>query len=380
MPKPPFDRFKIFKTGATKNKHVPVVSDELIERVFSATKDKSPKEIPLVLGVGGRHPSDNLPLIGYADRDSLELSETPGQPKTLSIKPLRFAEDLKSAMKNQGVDKVSILLPPGEDFIEHIAFLSNPAVELGTAFGADDEQGIAFGFDELGKPLERAFGSEFRWEVGWRFRQLGDWLQTLRDNLIADKGVEEANKRMPQYQIDNLKSDLPEDQPVPTGDVQLATGFSEQNHDEMKPYELAALQARAARADELESENATLKTDKEALARKLSDQQAEELAREVKAFCDANATRLGKERDIFEGILLDLYTAKPRAFSAADGTTQERSSYNEIKRIIAALPEKVALGEVAVKGKGFGATEGATEGETDLATETLVAQYVAVRK
>jgi len=381
--KPPFKEHLIFKSGIHVNEGDKVWPAEKVKALYFSSMERSPDLIPYVFS----HPSSGYPILGHAKKSSMRLEEKDGQAM-IYITPDSFAEEMIPALKEVKHTKPSIWLPPvaqGEEkYIGNVGFVAKPGVKtMGDAFGACETCEIAgqsevveFSEADLANPVGTMFGSGLRWAIGWRFRNLADWLQRMRESIIADKGVEEADKQMPQYVIDDFKGDLPDDEP--TLDVTPATGFSESNHEiDMKPEELAALQAKAAKAEQLEAENATLKTDKEALETKFSAQAEETKKAEITAFCEANLEKLGPEKDVFAAMLGVLFDRKPVAFAAADGTTQDKSLYAEMQRIITALPAKVTLGEVATKGEGFGAGDKKPDGSG--ATDELRAQHDRVR-
>lgn len=83
---------------------------------------------------------------------------------------------------------------PGQLYLRHIGFLGAAAPGVrGLApveFAEGDDSIIAFASDEELRPIV------------WLARSVGRMWRRMRDDLIDEKGVEEANKLLPEYEVD----------------------------------------------------------------------------------------------------------------------------------------------------------------------------------
>jgi len=339
--KPIFGRHLIFRSGVhTKAAGETVWPPDRVRGVLDVTRRLSPAQIPYTL----LHPTDNLPIFGYADRDSLQLHEIADGTVTLSIMPSSFANQAIPALKAGGLDKVSIGLGENDEVV-HIGIVPKPAVDgLGNIFSSSDQATassaeVVFSSADLDNPVRSAFSSLMRMRIGWIFQDLAQWMQGLRDRTIEAKGVDAADKEVPTYLIDSLKTTLPDDDPN-SGD--LANGFSTTStKDDMgKDKEIADLKAAAE----------VLKSQRDTALGRASELETAEKSREIKVFLDGITNRVPPSmRDMVEGILSDLQGLKPRTFAAADGQTAERTSFDVFKDILSAAKPVVTFGEAATR-------------------------------
>lgn len=230
-------RIPIFKAG----RHTPMTgaaidfSDDVI-RAAVAAYDPTLHEAPIVVG----HPKDNHPAYGWVQ--SLEFDEATGEIVAIpqQVDPA-FAEMVDAGRFKKR--SASWYLPdspnnpkPGTLYLRHVGFLGAqpPAVKgLKAVEFADSEEGVA------------EFGDmESRWAWGSLLSILRNW----RESIIADKGIEAADKLVPQYAL----SDLEHASKAPV-EVQPAAvpSFTEED-----PMTLAELQAQVAA---LTAENTRLK-------------------------------------------------------------------------------------------------------------------------
>lgn len=347
MAKPSFGRHLVFKSGIHTNEGDQVWPADRVRGVLDASKRLSPSRIPYTL----LHPSDHLPIFGFADRDSLQLRELPGGAVGIDVLPVTFAESAVSALKGKGFDKISIGLGKHDEIL-HLGLVPKPAVTgLGTVFSESVEEGlvgeveVVFESADLDNPVRQAFGSMLRSRIGWVFEDLASWLQGLRDRTIEAKGLDAANAEVPQYLIENLKRDLPDDEPV--GDAAVGNAFSQSTDAAMDEE----TRRRLARLDALEAENATLKTGLSEAQTRAAELEAGERKRQITVFLDGIADRVPNSmRMAVEGILEDLQALKPRVFAAADGKTEEKTSFEVFQDLLSAAKPVVVFGEVATSG------------------------------
>lgn len=343
--KRPFGRHNIFKTGPTTHPNVPVVTPEFLDRVLEQSKLRSEKLIPYTY----IHPTNGLPIYGFADLSTLEKT-VDGNTSYLSIMPKDFAEPFIPALKGAKLNQVSVGL--GEhDEIVHLGLCDRPRVAgLGKVFadGGDSTSVVelVFASDDLGSPVKTAFGygSNLVGELQWRFRMIADWMQSDREKSIATTGdTKEADSRYPQRMIDNMRADLPQEEPQGQDGTALAPNFAEHSTEEtdMNAEDLAALKEKAARVDTLESEVSTLKT-------AFAESEKEKTAREIDALLTANAERIGADRPALEFLLTTLKgIPEKKNFAEPDGTEKELTAYDLLVTRIKAAKPLVGFGEVA---------------------------------
>jgi hypothetical protein len=352
MAKPSFGRHLVFKSGIHTNEGDQVWPASRVRGVLDVSKRLSPSRIPYTL----LHPSDHLPIFGFADRDSLQLRELPSGEVGIDIMPLTFAEAAIPALKGRGLDKVSVGLGK-DDEIVHLGLVPKPAVKgLGNVFSEAGEQASAgemevmFSSSELDHPVRAAFGSILRSSLQWKMSDIADWMRRMRERIIEQSSVEEADKQVPAYLIESIGSPLPDDEP--SGDS-VGNHFSDNSTQTDMDEET---KNKLARLDALEAENASLKTQRDDAQRRAADLEDSESKRKIKVFLDGIADRVpGSMREQVEGILEDLKALKPRTFAAADGTTIEKSSFDLFRELLSAAKPVVVFGEVATYGVGANA-------------------------
>ena len=352
-----FKRHKIFASGVHKNETAPVWPKEKVLGVFVSTKANSPLKIPYTY----RHPKNNLPVLGYTDRNSVEVFEEDGRTY-LTAQPLDFAKEWISGLKKSGCDKVSIGLGKlGE--IVHIGFTDNPAVSgLGLAFEASDNvpavytEEVEFEASDLGNPVE-GFDVGWKWQLQSWMKDVADLFQKMRDKEIEANGVDAAEKFLPSYVMDFLKLDLSADS-LDEAVQDNNTNQFETDMDLKEKEELERLRAEHAE-----------------LLKQHSDAEALLVQTEILGFCAEHpAVITPKIKDQIVAILTDLHDAQPRQFEV-DGAKVEKSSFEILKDLLAGAKPQLVFEEVATKD---GAREGESQGG-DPVQEILREQFEAAK-
>ena len=356
-----FKRHRIFASGVHKNELDPVWPPERVQALFEATREHSPARIPYTY----RHPENNLPVLGFTERESVQVLEEHGRTY-LTAHPADFAKEWIASLKKSGFDRVSIGIGKlGE--IVHIGITDNPAVSgLGLAFEAVDTVAPVF-TSEVEFEAEELGVGEHLFEVSWKW-PLGDWMQSvasifqkMRDREIEISGADAAEAFLPSYVIDFLKKPLPEEDLVPVVDGANMTD-NQQFEADMSIEEKAEL-------DRLRIENAAL-LQRQAEADKLKVQ------REITAFCDEHATVVTpKIRNVIAAVLSDLHGAQPRQFEVG-GKTGDKTSYDALKELIAGSKPALVFEDVATK-------DNAPESEAsagDPVLDVLTAQFEAAKQ
>ena len=184
--------FQLFKTGThTAANGATLTFSERQLKAAVAAYDPALHEAPIVVG----HPKDNAPAFGWIK--SLNFSDG-----VVTANPDQLNEDFAELVKAGSYKKrsASWYLPdapnnpkPGTLYLRHVAFLGAqpPAIKgLKDVSFSDAEEGVI----EFGE-----------WEDRSAFGSLASLLRSLRDWLIADRGLEEADKVLPNWEIDSVK-------------------------------------------------------------------------------------------------------------------------------------------------------------------------------
>jgi hypothetical protein len=230
-------QLQIFKPGKhTDVKGIVLDFTEDMLRACAAAYDPAKHEAPLVVG----HPKMDGPAYGWAK--SVVYADGALAVDPDQVDP-QFAE-----MVNAGRFKkisASFYLPdapnnpaPGQLYLRHVGFLGAqpPAVKgLKSASFAGSDEGVV----------------EFADLAPWRMRSLGTLLRGLREWIISKNTIDEADRVMPGYLIDDIES-APEEKSVPAA-------FAE-------PEQESTMLTK-----EQEAAAAKLKADQEALDRKTAE-------------------------------------------------------------------------------------------------------------
>ena len=223
--------FQIFKTGrhtAASGATLNFSEDDL--RAAVAAYDPAVHEAPIVVG----HPRDNHPAYGWIGK--LEYAED----GAINANPVQLDADFAEMVQAGRFKKrsASWYLPdspnnpkPGTLYLRHVGFLGAqpPAVKglKEVAFSEDEDGVIEFG------------------DSPWLWSTLSNLFSGLREMLIADKGIEAADKVLPSYAIKDLDA-ASRVQPAPTPAIS-STNFDEGNTvDEATKQKLANLEAENA--------------------------------------------------------------------------------------------------------------------------------------
>jgi hypothetical protein len=276
-------KLQIFKPGKhTDVKGIVIDFTEDMLRACAAAYDPAKHEAPLVIG----HPKMDDPAFGWAKAISYSDTERALVVDPDQVEP-QFAE-----MVNAGRFKKispSFYLPdspnnptPGQLYLRHVGFLgaAAPAVKgLKSASFADSEAGVV----------------EFVDVAPWRFRSLGALLRGLREWIISKNTIEEADRVMPGYLIDDIES-------APEGNT-VGAAYSEPP----EGTHSTAHQETVMLTQEQQAAAAKLKADQEALARKTA-----EFAERENALKAAEAAARVKEIKEFVAALVTAGKVLPR--------------------------------------------------------------------
>lgn len=186
------DWFEVFRTGTHTDSagHTSKWTEAELDAIIAATT-LSEHEPPLVVG----HPTLNAPAYGW-------LNGVKREGGRLLAKGKDIMSEFDDMVQQGRFRKRSIALYPDMS-IKHIGFLGAvpPAVKglKDVAFAADDES------------LTIEFG-----ESTWAFESIARIFRRLRDYLIEEKGADEADKIIRDWDIEDIKeaANVPEEAAV----------------------------------------------------------------------------------------------------------------------------------------------------------------------
>lgn len=260
----------IFKPGkhTTVNGKVIEFTESMVAAIASCY-DPAKHEAPIVVG----HPKMDDPAYGWTKALSFADGALIAEPD--QVEP-QFAE-----MVNAGrFKKISVRLYPPESphnpvpggwYLQHIGFLGAqpPAVKGLKSASFAEGQDDAVEFADV----------DFADVAPWRMRSLGSVLRNIRDLFISKFSLEEADRALPSYLIEDIES-------VPEAHAPVAafTESAQENPMFTKEQEAAA---------------AKLKADQEALER----QQTEFAEREAALKAAEKASRLKSIQEFVAGLV-----------------------------------------------------------------------------
>lgn len=230
---------------------------------------------PLVCG----HPKGNAPAYGWVGK--LSLTDT-GDVMVDDLDKLNpdFAELMKSgAYRNRSASWYSPDHPsnptPGVWQLRHLGMLGAqpPALKgLGDVeFHDQDGQTVEFADTESDWSLSNMWGTVTR------------LARTIRESIIADKGIEEADKVIPSWQIEEAVAEqarlqerarAAESNAVPSYSETTPNPTSNEEQTTMTPEEIQALKDKAAKLEKDNAELTTRATTAEGQVSSFQEQQA----------------------------------------------------------------------------------------------------------
>lgn len=226
----------IFKPGKHTAVNGKVIDfTEAMVAAIASCYDPAKHEAPIVVG----HPKTDDPAYGWARSLSFAdgaLIAAPDQVDPAFAELVNAGRFKKISASFYEPDATANPVP-GQFYLRHIGFLgaNPPAVKgLKSASFADSDEGIV----------------EFADIAPWRMRSLGTILRNLREWVISKNTIEEADRVLPGYLIEDIES-------APEGNA-VGAAFSETTETDMLTKE----QQDAA---------AKLKADREALDRKTAE-------------------------------------------------------------------------------------------------------------
>lgn len=209
---------------------------EVTEATLEALVAGYPSQDPAPVVVG--HPATDAPAWGWVD--GLRRVGDRLQARFRDIAPA-----FRSAVEEGRYAGRSIAIAGGQ--LRHVGWLGGraPAVPglAPTRFSAAPDQVVEFTVADDGTLAMPS-------ALGWALRTLADIVRGFREDIIAEKGIEAADERIPSWRIDELLR-AAEDVNEPTLSTPEEPSVPPDNPDHQP--DAAELAARAARLDEREA-------------------------------------------------------------------------------------------------------------------------------
>lgn len=341
-------RFQIFKPGthtAASGATLSFSEDDLLASVKAY--DPAIHEAPIVVG----HPKDNGPAYGWVSKLDFMEGTMLAEPKDVDPE---FSEMVRSGRFRKR--SASFYAPdaknnpvPGVYYLRHVGFLgaAAPAVKgLKEVEFSDEDDIVEFSDD---------------WIVTSMVARL---FSGLRDFLLAEHGQEKADQVLPKYAIEDLNQAARDAQPKP--EIAPSQSFTEDTSMQLTPEQIADLQAKAARVDALEAENATLQADKA----KLTSDFSELSARQAEADKAATLATIKAAIDphVKAGRVLPAEVAALADFAATLNDADASFDFNEGDKVEKVTARALFLAQLAKRPVAVDFQERAAGGDTDPGT------------
>lgn len=184
----------------------------------------------------------------------------------------------------------------------------------------------------------------------WRFRTVGGILGRLREWIIEKFGAEAADKAVPGFEIDYLKTAMPEEEIKPSTYREEAMPITEAELDQKLKEQEAQFSAKIASLDEARKKKEEELAKKEA---EIKEKEAEIKRKEIQNFCEG-LKKEGKFLPAWEkmGVVsfMEQLDAQPAEIEFSEGKKETPGAF--FRRFLSELPKAVEFGEVAAAETG----------------------------
>ena len=318
-------RMQIFKAG-TQTSSSGETSEFTEDHLRKTVEAYDPKlhEAPIVIG----HPRDNAPAYGWisalnydeggvlqADTDQLEANFEE------MVREGRFKKRSASFYKPDSPSNPV----PGTYYLRHVGFLGAqpPAVK-----GLEDPE---FQEHKFGEAVEFSDTPEDVLEFS-DTNTVSTLFRRMRELLIDSFGMEKADQTLPAFLIEDLEDEARREREAPETDP----AYSEQNPKpgaqpmQLSEQEIKDLQAKAKRADELETEVNSYKERESDIADRESKLARKEIATSVDALIDEGRVLPTKRESMIDYLeSLDDSDSKAIEFSEGEGDNKETKKLSQ---------------------------------------------------
>jgi hypothetical protein len=274
------------------------VTPNFINQIQTATKKREYQnnKFPFVKG----HPKDDDPAYGWGEKNNVFVDDD--NHLKLSTSEESFQPEFLEDLKKKKFGPISIKLRPSDLSIKHIGFFGavpTAVSGLEPAFSEEDKN------ESKERTVELQFKSctitenenecviEFaELEVSrYQLNSVSELFRNIKNNFIEVLGLEKANQLMPEYLLanvseplrvyDNEKNSFKENHTTKiVGDVMALT-----------EQEIADLQAKAKKADDLEKENKGLKSKVTEFEEQIQFSEQEKKFNTALQFCESDEAK-----------------------------------------------------------------------------------------
>jgi hypothetical protein len=310
---------------------------------IASSYDPSFHEAPVCIG----HPKENAPAWAWIKTVSRE-----GQSLFAEIGD--EAPEFSDWLEKKRYKKRSISLYPDLK-VRHLAFLGAqaPAVKGLADFQEGGSRFLSFSEADTKAEKGESITLDFAdWSTVWSFRSLGNLFQGIRDHFIDTKDLETANRLVPQYEIDALKSMQADPEKAA---LYQETDMNQQEFDTKLAAEVAKTVAAEAKAtdfsEKLTAANgrvATLETEINGIKSAAQD-------KDLNEFCESLVTAgklLPADKATTIAVMKALSTQSELDFAEGDKTVKKAPLAMFQERLNAG-PKVIEFGETVTKGNSL---------------------------
>lgn len=315
-------RIEIFKSGRQTDSsgNIREWSDADLDTIAS-TYNPTNHEAPVCIG----HPKDNAPAWGWVKSVTREGS-------SLFAEIGDLVDEFSEMLSKKMFKKRSISLYPDLS-LRHIGFLGAqpPAVKGLADFKFSESASVEF----------------MDWDEAYSFKTVGGMFQRLRDWMLSGKDPESADKILPQYEIDNLKTVKVDD----TG-----FGYTENSTEDEDMDKVAQLEAQVAEfSQKFADATATITTitaRAEAAESKVKTLEVEKVTGELASFAEkmvAAGKLLPANKEAAISFMSSISANSEIDFAEGDKTVK-KTPLKIYQEAIESGPQLVHFGEIATGG------------------------------
>lgn len=348
-------RMQIFKAGrqtSGSGESLDFTEDHLRKTVEAY--DPKIHEAPIVVG----HPKDNAPAYGWVQR--LEFSEDGVLHADTDQVHAEFEEMVKSgAFKKRSASFYKPDSPnnpvPGVYYLRHVGFLgAQPPAVKGLADPEFQEAKVPDAVEFNDSADDVVEFSDTR-TVAALFRRMRDW-------ILARDGQEAADTTLPAFLIEDLEDEARREAESTNAPTYSEGDHNQQTGDEPMPLseqEIKDLQAKAAKADTLEQENADLKRQAENFSEREKKLARAEIERSVDALIDeGKVLPAERENEINYLESLDNQNQEAVEFSEGEGDAKQTKKMSQRAAYLDRLAKRPAVVDFNERsGEGNGAED-----------------------
>jgi hypothetical protein len=282
---------------------------------------------PAVLG----HPKDNDPAFAWTEDVKRE-----GDLLFVKFKDVNPAFD--AGVENGAYRNRSVRLsrdPVHGLRLRHVGWLGAmpPAID-----------GLSTNFSDDGDYME--FAAPYASRTAWALDSIGSMFRAIREMVIADKGVEEADRVLPNYQIDSVESAVADLRNEAEANSNSNFSHGDENMITQEQHDAAVAKAKKEATDEATRNFTAQVNESQKRADKVEAERREErISAQIEGWKKEGKVLPSEVAGLSE-FMTNLETAPQTfEFAAADGVTVKKTASDWFVDFMKAQPKKIALGD-----------------------------------